>query len=434
MSPVTLGVIGIAAVLLLMALRMQIGFAMAVIGFLGFAVLNSFPSAFSVLGHEPFKTAGSYGLSVIPLFMLMGQFAFISRMGAEAYKTLYYWIGFLPGGLAMATIGACSFFAAISGSSLATAATMGMVALPEMRKFKYSDELATGCLAAGGTLGILIPPSTVLMIYGILTQQSIAELFIAGFIPGIVLSLLFILTIYITARVWPEQGPPGPRFTFPERVRSLKEPWGIFALFLLVIGGLYAGWFTPTEAAAVGAFGAFLITLIKGRLTWKTLVESLTEASKATGMIFGILIGAYILQYFLTISQITDHLVGWVVGMGLNRYIVMCILIVIYLILGCLMEGLSIIILTIPITYPLILKMGFDPIWFGVMITVLIEMGLITPPVGVNVFVIAGVAKDVPMYSIFRGIVPFVFAMVVLIVLLLIFPQMALYLPHTMSR
>jgi len=434
MSPVTFGVIGIAAVLLLMALRMQIGFAMAVIGFLGFAVLNSFPSAFSVLGHEPFKTAGSYGLSVIPLFMLMGQFAFISRMGAEAYKTLYYWIGFLPGGLAMATIGACSFFAAISGSSLATAATMGMVALPEMRKFKYSDELATGCLAAGGTLGILIPPSTVLMIYGILTQQSIAELFIAGFIPGIILSLLFILTIYITARVWPEQGPPGPRFTFPERVRSLKEPWGIFALFLLVIGGLYAGWFTPTEAAAVGAFGAFLITLIKGRLTWKTLVESLMEASKATGMIFGILIGAYILQYFLTISQITDHLVGWVVGMGLNRYIVMCILIVIYLILGCLMEGLSIIILTIPITYPLILKMGFDPIWFGVMITVITEMGLITPPVGVNVFVIAGVAKDVPMYRIFRGIVPFIFAMLVLISLLLIFPQMALYLPHTMSR
>jgi tripartite ATP-independent transporter DctM subunit len=234
--------------------------------------------------------------------------------------------------------------------------------------------------------------------------------------------------------MWPEQGPPGPRFTFPERVRSLKEPWGIFALFLLVIGGLYAGWFTPTEAAAVGAFGAFLITLIKGRLTWKTLVESLMESSKATGMIFGILIGAYILQYFLTISQITDHLVGWVVGMGLNRYIVMCILIVIYLVLGCLMEGLSIIILTIPITYPLILKMGFDPIWFGVMITVITEMGLITPPVGVNVFVIAGVAKDVPMYSIFRGIVPFIFAMLVLIVLLLIFPQMALYLPHTMSR
>jgi tripartite ATP-independent transporter DctM subunit len=433
MSPFTLGIIGIAVVLLLMAVRMQIGFAMAMVGFLGFALLNSFPSAFSVLGHEPFKTAGSYGLSVIPLFMLMGQFAFISRMGAEAYKTLYHWLGFLPGGLAMATIGACSFFSAISGSSLATAATMGMVALPEMKKFKYSDTLATGCLAAGGTLGILIPPSTVLMIYGILTQQSIAELFIAGFIPGIVLSLLFILTIYVTARVWPEQGPPGPKFTFPEKLRSLKEPWGIFTLFLLVIGGLYAGWFTPTEAAAVGAFGAFLITMIKGRLTWKTVVESLMEASKATGMIFGILIGAYILQYFLTISQITDHLVGWVVGMGLNRYVVMCILIIIYIILGCLMEGLSIIILTIPITYPLILKMGFDPIWFGVLITVLIEMGLITPPVGVNVFVIAGVAKDVPMYTIFRGIGPFFFGMLVLIALLLIFPSLATFLPATMK-
>ena len=433
MNPVIVGVIGIAVVLLLMALRMQIGFVMAVVGFLGFALLNSFPSAFSVLGHEPFKTAGSYGLSVIPLFMLMGQFAFISGMGAEAYKTLYHWLGFLPGGLAMATIGACSFFAAISGSSLATAATMGMVALPEMKKFKYSDTLATGCLAAGGTLGILIPPSTVLMIYGILTQQSIAELFIAGFIPGIILSLLFILTIYITARVWPKQGPPGPKFSFPERMRSLKEPWGIFTLFLLVIGGLYAGWFTPTEAAAVGAFGAFLITMIKGRLTWKTTVQSLMEASKATGMIFGILIGAYILQYFLTISQITDHLVGWVAGMGLNRYIVMCILIIIYIALGCLMEGLSIIILTIPITYPLILKMGFDPIWFGVLITVLIEMGLITPPVGVNVFVIAGVAKDVPMYTIFRGIVPFFFAMLVLIALLLIFPWLATFLPSTMK-
>jgi tripartite ATP-independent transporter DctM subunit len=309
---------------------------------------------------------------------------------------------------------------------------MGMVALPEMRKFKYSDTLATGCLAAGGTLGILIPPSTVLMIYGILTQQSIAELFIAGFIPGIVLSLLFILTIYITARIWPEQGPPGPKCSFPERMRSLKEPWGIFALFLLVIGGLYAGWFTPTEAAAVGAFGSFLITLLKGRLTWKIMVESFTEAGKATGMIFGILIGAYILQYFLTLSQITDHLVGWVVGMGLNRYVVICILVFIYLVLGCLMEGLSIIILTIPITYPLILKMGFDPIWFGVLITVLIEMGLITPPVGVNVFVIAGVAKDVPMYSIFRGIVPFLFAMIALIALLLFFPALATFLPSTM--
>lgn len=433
MSTVTLGFLGMVAVLLLMATRMQIGFAMAVVGFIGFGLLNSFPAAFSVLGHEPFKTASSYGLSVIPLFMLMGQFAFVSRMGAEAYRTLYHWIGFLPGGLGMATIGACSFFAAISGSSLATAATMGMVALPEMKRFKYSDTLATGCLAAGGTLGILIPPSTVLMIYGILTQQSIAELFIAGFIPGILLSALFIITIYITARVWPNQGPPGPRFTLAERVRSLKEPWGIFVLFLLVIGGLYAGWFTPTEAAAAGAFGAFLIALVKGRLTWKTTVESLMEACKATGMIFGILIGAYILQYFLTISQITDHLVARVVGLGLNQYLVLCILIFIYLLLGCFMEGLSIIILTIPVTYPLIISMGLDPIWFGVMITVVTEMGLITPPVGVNVFVIAGVAKDVPMQQIFRGIIPFVLAMLVLIFLLLTFPGIATYLPSTMK-
>jgi C4-dicarboxylate transporter DctM subunit len=434
MNPVLIGILGIFLLFLLLALRMQIGFAMALVGFLGFWALNSFGSAFSVLAMEAFKTGSSYTLSVIPLFILMGQFANTSRMGADIYLTIYRWIGFLPGGLAMATIGACSCFAAISGSSLATAATMGMVALPEMKRFRYSDTLATGCIAAGGTLGILIPPSTVLIIYGILTEQSIATLFIAGILPGILLSLLFILTIFIMTKWKPSLGPPGPRFSFSQRTRALKDTWGIVALFLLVVGGLYTGWFTPTEAAGVGAFGAFLITLIKGRLTVKNVGQALLDSAGTTGMIFGILIGANILQYFLTISQMPDRLTDFVVNMGVSSYTIMSVLVLVFIILGCFMEGLSIMLLTIPIIYPIVLKLGFDPIWFGIIITVLMEMSLITPPVGVNVFVLSGVAKDVPMYTIFRGIIPFWTAMLLSIVLMFIFPQIALFLPHTMLR
>ena len=434
MNPVLIGVLGIFFLFLLLALRMQIGFAMALVGFLGFWVLNSFDSGFSVLGMEAFKTGSSYTLSVIPLFILMGQFANASRMGADIYLTIYRWIGFLPGGLAMATIAACSCFAAISGSSLATAATMGMVALPEMKRFRYSDTLATGCIAAGGTLGILIPPSTVLIIYGILTEQSIATLFIAGILPGILLSLLFMLTIFIMTKWKPFLGPPGPRFSVSEKTRSLKDTWGIMLLFLLVVGGLYTGWFTPTEAAGVGAFGAFLITVVKGRLTSKNLGQALMDSARTTGMIFGILIGANILQYFLTISQMPDRLTDFVVNMGVSHYTVMFVLVLVFIILGCFMEGLSIMLLTIPIIYPIVLKLGFDPIWFGIIITVLMEMSLITPPVGVNVFVLSGVAKEVPMYTIFRGVIPFWVAMLACVVLLFLLPQIALFLPNTMAR
>jgi tripartite ATP-independent transporter DctM subunit len=329
--------------------------------------------------------------------MLMGQFANYSRMGFEIYQTVHRWIGFLPGGLSMATIGACAGFAAISGSSLATAATMGMVALPEMKRFKYDDSLATGCIAAGGTLGILIPPSTVMIIYGILTEQPIATLFVAGIIPGLLLSGLFVITIYIMTKYRPALGPPGPRSTIKERIYSLKDTWSILCLFFLVVGGLYTGWFTPTEAAGVGAFGALMITMIKRRLTWDNLTKSLAETTRTTGMVFAILIGANIFGYFLTVSQIPDQLSGWIAELGLNRYLVMSILIFVYIILGCFMEGLAIMILTIPIIYPMVIEMGFDPIWFGIIITLVMEMSLITPPVGINVFIISGVARDVPM-------------------------------------
>jgi C4-dicarboxylate transporter DctM subunit len=434
MSPITIGIVGILFLFVLLALRMQIGFCMALVGFLGFAVLTSFGPSFSLLGMEAFKTGTAYSLTVIPLFILMGQFANHSRMGYEIYDTVYRWLGFLPGGLSMATTAACAGFAAISGSSLATAATMGMVALPEMKRFKYDDSLATGCIAAGGTLGILIPPSTVLIIYGILTEQPIATLFIAGILPGVLLSLLFIATIYILTKAKPSLGPPGPRFTMKERIYSLKGTWSLLLLFFLVIGGLYTGWFTPTEAAGVGAFGAFSITIIKRRLTWDNLKGSVTETAKTTAMVFAILIGANVFGYFLTVSQIPDQLSTWISGLGLNNYVVMALLIFVYIILGCFMEGLAIMVLTIPIVFPMVMDMGFDPIWFGIIITLVMEMSLITPPVGVNVFIISGVAKDVPMYTIFRGIFPFWVAMLVCIILLLVFPQIALFLPVTMIQ
>jgi C4-dicarboxylate transporter DctM subunit len=433
MSPVTVGIIGIFFLFLLLALRMQIGFSMALVGFLGFAVLCSLEASFSILSMEAFKTGTAYSLTVIPLFILMGQFANHSRMGMEIYETVYRWLGFLPGGLSMATTGACAGFAAISGSSLATAATMGMVALPEMKRFKYDDSLATGCIAAGGTLGILIPPSTVLIIYGILTEQPIATLFIAGILPGLLLSGLFIATIYAMTKYKPSLGPPGPRFNMKEKIYSLKGTWSILALFLLVMGGLYTGWFTPTEAAGVGAFGAFFITIIKGRLNRANLRESLTETVKTTAMVFVILIGANIFGYFLTVSQIPDQLSTWIGELGLNRYVVMSMLIFAFIILGCFMEGLAIMVLTIPIVYPMVMEMGFDPIWFGIIITLTMEMSLITPPVGINVFIISGVAKDVPMYTIFRGILPFWFAMLACIILLVIFPHIALFLPTSMG-
>ena len=434
MEPLTIGLAGLLCMIVLMMLRMPIGFSMAVVGFLGFSWLVNFSAGFSMLALATYKTGASYALTVIPLFILMGQFANQSGMGFELYQTAYRWLGFLPGGLAMASIGACAGFAAVSGSSMATAATMGAVALPEMKRFGYDDALATGCVAAGGTLGILIPPSTVMIIYGILTEQPIGTLFIAGIIPGLLLSGLFMIAIYVMARKNPALAPPGPQFTFKEKVLALKDTWGIISLFLLIIGGLYLGWFTPTEAAGVGAFGAFIITAIKRRLGRQSLTDSLTETALTTGMIFTILIGANIFAYFLTVSQMTDQLSGWVAGLGLNRYAVVLLICLVYIILGCLMDGLAIMVLTLPIVFPLVMELGFDPIWFGVVMTVLLEMGLITPPVGMNVFVISGVARDVPMYTIFRGILPFLAAMFVCLALLIVFPEIALYLPETMAK
>ena len=333
MNPLILGLLGLVLLLTLLLLRMPIGLSMAVTGFLGFCMLSTFKAGFSLLGLVTYQTASSYTLTVIPLFILMGQFAGHSRMGADLYQGAYRWIGFLPGGLAMATVAACAGFAAVSGSSLATAATMGMVALPEMKRFGYDDRLATGCVAAGGTLGILIPPSTVMVIYGILTEQPIGTLFVAGILPGLLLSGLFLITIYILTVRNPELGPPGPRFSLRERLGALQSMGGLLGLFILVIGGLYAGWFTPTEAAGIGAFGALLVTLIKRRLNRENLLASLTETTLTTAMIFLILIGANIFGYFLAVSQIPEWVIGRVTSLGMNRYLVLGVVSLVYMVL-----------------------------------------------------------------------------------------------------
>lgn len=433
MTPLAIGIAGILLMFILMMMRMQIGFAMAVVGFAGFAILTSPGAAFSMLGMTAYQTAASYALTVIPLFLLMAQFAGQSGMGSDLYHSLHRWLGRFRGGLAMATVCACAGFAAISGSSLATAATLGMVALPEMKRYRYDDALATGCVAAGGTLGVLIPPSTIMVIYGILTEQSIATLFIAGIIPGVILTSLFLVTIYITAVRNRALPPPAESFSMKEKLVSLKGTAGIALTFLLVIGGLYTGWFTPTEAAAAGALIVFVIVVISRRATMDSIIASFRETALTTAMIFTILIGANVFNYFMTVSGLPAGFSEHVAGLGMDRHLVMILICLVYMILGCLMEGMAIMFLTIPIIYPLVVGMGFDPVWFGIVITILIEMGLITPPVGMNVFVISGIARDVPMGTVFRGILPFLFAMLACLALLLLFPQLALFLPSTMS-
>ncbi len=432
MSPEMVGIIGIVIMFLFLALRMYIGIAMAIVGFLGLWYLIGFDAAMGVLGITPLTEGSSYTLSVIPLFVLMGQFAFVSGISTDIYKTVYTWMGHLKGGLAMATVLACAGFAAICGSSLATGATMGMAAIPEMKKYRYDNRLSTGCVAAGGTLGILIPPSIGFIIYGILTEVSIGKLFMAGFIPGILLALLFIFTIFIQCAINPKMGPRGDSTSFATKVKSLSGTWGMLLLFIIVMGGIYLGVFTPTEAAGVGAFGAFLISVAKGKMTWKKLVECLMESGKTTAMIFLIIIGANIFSTFLGLARLPMGLADFVAGLALPKTVILYAIILVFILLGCVMDCYAIMILTVPIIFPVIEALHFDPIWFGVLMVIVLEMGLITPPVGLNVFVLKSAAPEVPLTVIFKGIWPFLLSTLTLIILLTIFPMIALFLPSFM--
>ncbi len=431
-SPLIIGFVGIVVLLVLLAARMPIAFALGLVGFARYSVIVGPGAGLMQLETVPFGVGSDYILSVVPLFLLMGQFAFYSGLSQDLYDTSYKWLGQYPGGLAMATIGGCAAFAAVSGSSVATAATMGTVAFPGMKKYGYSPRLALGSIAAGGTIGILIPPSIVFILYGILTEQSIGELFLAGFLPGVLTVLLYLLTIAIQVRINPKLGPPGPRTNFKEKLLSLRQTWGMIILFFLVMGGIYLGFFTPTEAGAVGAFGAFLLAILRKRLNMRIIYECLLETGRTTAMLVFIFVGAMIFNYFMAVTNLPMDLAQMIADQGFNRYIILTGILFGYLLLGCIMDPGSMIILTIPIVFPLVQSLGFDPIWFGVVIVIVAEIGAITPPVGLNVFVVKGVAPDVPISEIFKGILPFWGADMVRLSLVVMIPQIALFLPNIM--
>jgi tripartite ATP-independent transporter DctM subunit len=407
---------------------------MASVGLVGFIFMVSAKGGLTMAARAAWDQFGSYDFSVVPLFMLMGQFSFTSGISSRLYEAAHKWFGHMRGGLAMATVGACAGFAAICGSSTATAATMGMVALPEMKRFKYDPGLATGCIAAGGSMGILIPPSVILIIYGIMTEQSIGQLFAAGFIPGIMEAVFYIATIAIVCKINPKLGPRGPKTTFKTKVTGL---WGGTAetmlIFVLVIGGLFGGWFTPTEAAGVGAALVLILSLVTRHMSWGGFKDSLLSTTSTTAMILIIVVGAVIFNKFVAITRLPFALADWTVSLDMPPLAVMVLIIAIYLVGGCFMDALGLILLTVPILFPVATKLGFDPIWFGIIITRVSEIGVITPPVGMNVYIIKGVAPDVPLFTIFRGIVPFLMADVVAVILLLLIPEITLWLPSIVS-
>jgi len=424
----TEALIGLAVLLVLAFLRIPIAFVMALVGFAGMAWVNSPIAALYNVGQTAFDAAINYELSVVPLFVLMGNFVARAHLAAELYNASNAFLGHRKGGLAMATVVACGGFSAICGSSLATAATMSKVAMPSMRRFGYSDALASGSIAAGGTLGILIPPSVLLVIYGILTQQSIGKLFAAGILPGLIGVLFYLFAVrYVTWRR-PAEGPAADRQDWPQRMRALSSVWGVILLFALVMGGIYGGVFSPTEAAGIGAVGAFAFALLRGALSWRILWEILEESVATTAMLFAVLIGALLFANFINFTDFPQALVRIAMGFQDTPWMVIASILVIYILLGCVFESMSMILLTVPIFYPLIVQLGYDPIWFGIVVVVVTEISLITPPVGLNVFVLRGVLPDVSTGTIFKGVTPFWVADIFRLTLIVLVPWVSTWL------
>jgi len=436
MDPTIIGIIGIFVMLALFMTRMPVAYVMTLVGFVGFSYMISFKGGLNLLSRSIYDTFSSYGLTTIPLFILMGQFAFNTGISRRLYDTAYTYLGHTRGGLAMATVTACTAFGAVCGSSPATAATMATVGLPEMRRYKYADELATGAVASGGGLGMIMPPSVVLIVYGVLTEQSIGALFVSGIIPAILMTILFIGCIYISCRLKPELGPPGRKFTLKEKLRSLTGMVDTLLVFIFVMGGMFIGLFTPTEAAAVGAFGVLVVSLLRRQMTWERFVKSLYETLRTCCMVMLLIAGAVIFGKFLAVTRIPFNIATWVGDLNMPPYMIMAAIIGVYFIGGCVMDALALIMLTIPIFYPVVMNLGYDPIWFGIIIVLVTQMGVITPPVGINVYVVYGVAQgvvgEVPLESIFKGIVPFLLAVIIGTVILMIFPQLVLLLPNLM--
>ena len=434
LGPLTTGVIGMLILFIAFLSGMPIISSLILVGFLGMSYLRGAPAGLSIMGSSPFSTASHFTFSVIPLFVLMGEFCFFSGIGTDLYQMAYRWFGHFPGGLSMGTVVGCGGFAAVCGDSMATAVTMGAVALPEMKRFKYDPRLAVGCVAAGGTLGVLIPPSLAFILYALLTDQSIATLFIAGIIPGLLLISLFLLTIYVMARRNPVLAPPGPATTWPEKMAALKGVWATLVLFALVIGGMYAGVFTPTEGGGIGAFGALFIGIVRRRLQWHSVISSLLEAGKISAVCISILVGANIFGYFLATSKLPLELAGYVAQLAVPALLILIIILVIYLFLGCLMPAIPMLVLTVPIFYPVVTTLGYDPIWFGVLMVLMFEMAVITPPMGINVLALRAVATDVDLGVMFRGTMPFLIAMILCVAILIVLPDIALFLPAVFGK
>jgi C4-dicarboxylate transporter, DctM subunit len=429
MTPATGAFIGFALLFILLTGSMPVGFAMATAGCIGFALVVNPEAALSMATIDLYSTFSDYNLTTIPLFVLMGQVAFHTGISRGLFHAAYQWLGKLPGGLAMSTVGACTVFGAICGSGPATTATMASVALPEMRRYRYDMELATGCVAAGGGLGMLIPPSIVFIVYAILTEQSIGKLFIAGILPGLLIATLFCVVIYVECRRRPHLGPRGPGSAWSAKFAALLGVWEIAALFLLVMGGMFLGFCTPTEAAAIGAAGALLIALGKGRLTRRVLGQCLNETVRTSCMVMTIVAGAIIFGRFLAVTQVPSKLAIALSGLPLPGWCILGLILLFFLIGGCFLDALALNILTIPVFYPVIVALNYDLIWFGVMMVVVTMIGVITPPVGVCVYVVSGMARDVPLEKIFRGSLPFLWALLLAAVLLILFPRIATFLP-----
>lgn len=433
MNLTAIGIFGIIVLFVFLFSKMPVGFVMAVVGCIGFGYVRSSDPALSLLAKDFFEVFSSYGMTVVPLFVLMGQLSFHSGISRRLYDSAYVILGDRPGGLAIATVGACAAFSAISGSTNATAATMATVTIPEMKRYKYDMGLATGTVAAAGSLGILIPPSVIFIVYGILTEQSIGKLFAAGILPGILLAGLFVTAIMLRVRKNPSLAPPGPRFSLKQKAKALSGVIETLLLFALVMGGIFFGIFTPTEAAAAGAFLTLLMAIIRRQLSWEGFIKSIADTVRISCMVMVIVAGAFVFGHFMAVTQLPYNLANWVGSLPLPNYAIMLVIVLVYLVGGCFMDALAMVMLTIPIFFPVSEALGFDPIWFGVVIVLITEMGVITPPVGINVYVVSGIAKDVPLLTIFRGALPMLLCLIICNLVLLIFPQIALFLPSLMS-
>jgi len=434
MDNVIFGWIGLIVLFAILALGTPVGIGMGIVGFVGFGLIGGWSGALTQLGMSPYTNVASYTLTVIPLFILMGELAYHSGLIRGAYNAAHKLIGHFPGGLAMATVFGCAAFSAICGSSIATASTMTSVAYPEMKRFKYDDKLSLGSIAAAGTLGILIPPSNAMVIYAIFAEVSIGKLFMGGIIPGVILTLLFMIGIFIWTRLDPNLAPSSPRARTTEIVKSILGIWPVVILAAIVLGGIWFGVFSATEAAGIGAFSALLIGLAMRTLNLYSIYKSLYVTTKTTAMLFVILIGAMIFNYFIVITGVPTQLAGFVQGLSIPPVGILVTILMIYLILGCLMDTMAMTVLTLPIFLPILIGLDYDLIWFGIVFVVMCEFALITPPVGMNVFVITGMVKDVPMYTIFKGLTPFIISLVLLIFILIVIPDIALFVPQSMSR